>query len=87
MRSPSIFHSPQSGAPAPVRRRDDLALADLNQLIQLDPKTAQNYSMRAEVYEKKNLKDLAIADYKTAQTLDPTNAFAKAGLARLGATP
>ena len=44
--------------------------------------------VRARVaFEKKNLKDQAIADYKTAQTLDPTNAFAKAGLARLGATP
>jgi hypothetical protein len=43
--------------------------------------------MRAEVYEKKNQKDLAIADSKTAQKLGPKNAFAKAGLARLGATP
>jgi tetratricopeptide (TPR) repeat protein len=65
----------------------DLALADLNELIRLDPTTAQNFAMRAEVYEKKNQKDRALADYKAAQKSDSANVFAKAGLARLGATP
>jgi Tfp pilus assembly protein PilF len=62
----------------------DRSLADINECIRLDPKTAHNFAMRAEIYEKKAERELAIADYRQALTLDPSNTYSKAGLARLG---
>ncbi len=55
-------------------------------MIVLEPKTANYYILRASVYEKTGAKDKAIADYRKALEIDPSNKDAQAGLKRLGAS-
>ena len=41
----------------------DKAIADLTEIIRLDPNTVEYYSARAELYAKKGDGDKAAADY------------------------
>ena len=54
----------------------DLAIADFNEAIQLDPELALSYYRRGNVYRAKGDNDLAIADYDQAIRLDPKDAAA-----------
>ena len=54
----------------------DLAIADLNEAIRLDPKDAAVYANRGGVYAMKGDFDAAIADCTEAIRLDPKNAKA-----------
>ncbi|MEJ7849653.1 MAG: tetratricopeptide repeat protein [Pyrinomonadaceae bacterium] len=47
--------------------KSDLALADFNKSLQIDPETgASAYRLRAEIYIARNQNDLAAADYRAA---------------------
>ncbi len=59
-----------------VEGKLDLAMADYNQAIQLDPKNQYAYNSRGNVYGDKGDYDRAIADYTKALTLDPKYAAA-----------
>jgi tetratricopeptide (TPR) repeat protein len=52
----------------------DLAIADLNKAIELDPKLAVAYNNRGWAYNGKGQRDLAIADFKMCINLsqDPS---------------
>jgi tetratricopeptide (TPR) repeat protein len=67
--------------------RYNLALADFNQAMALAPRFVDPYINRALVNERVGSRDKAAADYRTALRLDPRNAKALAGLARLGLNP
>jgi tetratricopeptide (TPR) repeat protein len=54
----------------------DLAVAEYNQAIALDPKNATAYFLRGQAYGNKNDDDRAIADYSQAIALDPKYAEA-----------
>ncbi len=49
----------------------NLALADFEKAIQLDPKSAQAYNGRASCYDELGKNNLALADYNKAIELDP----------------
>jgi tetratricopeptide (TPR) repeat protein len=53
----------------------DLAMADFNKAIEIDPKFAKAYNNRGDAYEKKGQYDLAIADFTKAIEVDPKFAF------------
>ena len=55
---------------------DDRAIADYNEAIRLDPKSAYAYSNRGLAYDHKGDLDRAIADYNEAIRLDPKYALA-----------
>ncbi len=61
----------------------DEAVTLLTQATQGDPKNAQYQSDLGQVYEKQGKKDLALAAYQKALTLDATQPEAKTGVARL----
>ena len=63
----------------------DEAVSLLTQATQADPKNAQYESDLGEVYEKQGKKDLALAAYQQALTLNKAQPEARAGLARLTA--
>jgi tetratricopeptide (TPR) repeat protein len=52
----------------------DLAIADLDEAIRLDPKLATAYGIRGFAYNSKGQRDRAIADLDEAIRLDPNNA-------------
>jgi len=54
----------------------DLAIADLNKAIELNPRDAGIYGWRGSAYSAKGQYDLAIADYNTAIELNPKYAVA-----------
>ena len=54
--------------------KSDLALADLNQAIELDPNLAPAYYNRGTLYAEQGKNDLALADYDRAIELDPNDA-------------
>ncbi|MDB9401354.1 tetratricopeptide repeat protein, partial [Microcystis aeruginosa CS-567/02-A1] len=54
----------------------DLALADLNQAIQMSPQYAFAYSNRGDIYRKQEKWELAIADYTKAIEINPKLALA-----------
>jgi Tfp pilus assembly protein PilF len=62
-------------------------LRDVNMALLLAPKNAAVIETRAEIYEKLNDRDKAIADYREALKLDPKMTQASDGLKRLNATP
>ncbi|HWB62753.1 MAG TPA: tetratricopeptide repeat protein, partial [Chitinophagales bacterium] len=54
----------------------DKALADYNKAIELDPRNADFYNNRGNVWRKKKEYEKALADYDKAIELDPTDAKA-----------
>lgn len=60
----------------------DLAIADLNKAIEMDPKYAAAHNNRGYAYLKQNKYDLAIADLNKAIELDPKAAIAYNNRAR-----
>ena len=52
----------------------DLALADFNEVIRLDPKYATAFAIRGAVYVRKGIFDRALADLNEGLRLDPNNA-------------
>ncbi len=54
----------------------DIALADYNEAIRLDPNEASVYNSRGVAWRAKQEYDKAIADYSEAIRLDPTYALA-----------
>jgi len=65
----------------------DLAIADYNKVIELNPHFAGAYYRRALAYESQGDKDQAIADLRKVLEIDPSNTDAKDALKRLGSTP
>ena len=63
----------------------DLAIADYDEAIQLDPKLDLAYLNRGSAYRAKGDYDMAIADYGEAIRLDPefADAYTNRGVARL----
>jgi tetratricopeptide (TPR) repeat protein len=55
-----------------------LAIADFGERIRQEPTNPDAYCVRAIVYEETDRLDLALADYKAAQALDPEDAEALA---------
>lgn len=55
------------------------ALADFQQAVKIDPKSADAYNGRASCYDQLGKKDLALADYNKAIELDPELATAYMG--------
>ena len=53
----------------------ELALTDVNKVIELDPNYAFAYLVRGNVHDKKKEYDLAIADYTKAIELKPDDAY------------
>jgi Tfp pilus assembly protein PilF len=70
-----------------LKGEDATGLPDADRAIALAPDEANCFGTRAEIYEKLNQRDKAIADYRAALVLDPHHQSAKDGLKRLGATP
>jgi len=64
-----------------------VALKDLNAAIALDAKSNTAFFYRAQVNEGLGKKDDAIADYRRALGVDPSDQDSKAALTRLGAKP
>jgi TonB family protein len=58
-----------------VKGAYDLALADYNKVIELNPKDAATYFSRAMAYYNKKSYDLAIVDYDKAIELSPKDSF------------
>ena len=55
---------------------NDRAIADFNEAIRLDPKSALTFRNRGDAYTDKGDHDRALADYNEAIRLDPNNALA-----------
>ncbi|HRH43410.1 MAG TPA: tetratricopeptide repeat protein, partial [Pyrinomonadaceae bacterium] len=55
------------------------ALADFQQAVKIDPKSADAYNGRASCYDQLGKKDLALADYSKAIELNPELATAYMG--------
>src|ERR1700760_648998 len=64
------------GAELSRSRQHDLALADYDLAIKIEPKAASIYTGRANVYRAKGDSDRAIADFGQAIRLDPRYALA-----------
>jgi Tfp pilus assembly protein PilF len=62
-------------------------LADVERAIALDAISAAYIETRAEIFEKLSEREKAIADYRAALKLDPTDDVSRAALMRLGAKP
>jgi tetratricopeptide (TPR) repeat protein len=60
----------------------DAALADYDMILKTDP-SATAYSDRASIYEQKGDMTKAIADYRAAFALDPSNGYLKEKLAKI----
>ncbi len=56
-------------------------------MIALNPNDALAYANRGATYEKKGAKEQALADFRKALEIDPSDQDAKDGLKRLGVTP
>ena len=59
-----------------IQRLNNVIIANFNQGLQLDPKSADAYNNRGVVYSDKKDYDRAIADYNQALQLDPKYAIA-----------
>jgi len=62
-------------------------IADIEKAIALVANDAAYIETRAEILEKLGEREKAIADYRAALKLDPTDNDSRAGLTRLGAKP
>ncbi len=65
----------------------NLALKDLNEAADLDPKSNAAFFFRGRTYEDLGRKDEAIADFRRALAIDPADEDSKNALNRLGAKP
>jgi len=70
-----------------MRGEFDEALNDYNKAVALYPKFATAFANRGDVYSKKNDKERAVAEYRRALAIEPSNEIALSGLKRLGALP
>ena len=57
----------------------------MNEAIRLDSNSLQAYKLRAAIYGDSGRRDQAIADFRKALELDPSDQSVKKGLADLGA--
>jgi len=58
-----------------AKREFDIAIADFNEAIRLDPKNASLYRFRGIAWDRKGESDRAITDFNEAIRLDPKSAF------------
>jgi tetratricopeptide (TPR) repeat protein len=65
----------------------DRAITDYGKAIELDPKLAFVYGLRAIAFAKKGDKQHVIADFQKALTLDPGNEGFKKALSDIGKLP
>jgi tetratricopeptide (TPR) repeat protein len=82
----AIFH----GGRARVYHRMGLeaeALSDAEKAASMQPANTGFLETRAEIYEKLGRRDDAVAGYRSVLQIDSAATAARAGLARLGATP
>jgi tetratricopeptide (TPR) repeat protein len=70
-----------------LKDEDAKGLPDIEKALTMDANNAGYIETRAEILEKLGQRDKAIADYRAALKLDPTDDSSKAGLKRLGAQP
>jgi tetratricopeptide (TPR) repeat protein len=70
-----------------VKGEDAKGLPDVEKALTLAANNAVYIETRAEILEKLGQRDKAVADYRAALKLDPTDDGSKAGLKRLGAAP
>ncbi|PQO36870.1 hypothetical protein C5Y96_06810 [Blastopirellula marina] len=64
------------------QKKYDLALADINELIEQRPKASKFVGLRAEIYRETNQVDKAIADYRHNIDIDGDNYATHGNLAR-----
>ena len=69
------------------KKQPDRALSDLNEAIRLDPTNLQAYKLRGAVLHGLGRRDQAIADYRKALEIDPSDEGVKKNLRDLGVTP
>jgi Flp pilus assembly protein TadD len=62
-------------------------LADLNQAVRLEPDNVQAYKLRGSLLASSGRRDQAIADYRKALELAPSDENVKKNLRDLGVTP
>jgi tetratricopeptide (TPR) repeat protein len=67
--------------------RLDLARAELDAAIRLQPLNPEAYHNRAVIHERKGERDAAVADYRTALRYSPDYVPSRLALQRLGAGP
>lgn len=70
-----------------IKGDDAKGLPDAMKALERNPKQPSFLETRAEIYEKLNRRDEAIADYRAALAGDPAMKSAQDGLARMGVTP
>jgi Flp pilus assembly protein TadD len=70
-----------------LKGEDAKALPDIEKALTLVANDAVYIETRAEILEKLGQRERAVADYRAALKLDPTDDASKAGLKRLGAAP
>ncbi|MBD2212781.1 tetratricopeptide repeat protein [Nostoc linckia FACHB-104] len=65
-----------------AQNKPDLALANYNKAIEINPKSVDAYTLRGSFYASQQKLDLALADFKTAIELNPksVDAYAYRGL-------
>jgi tetratricopeptide (TPR) repeat protein len=68
-----------------MKGEDAKGLPDIEKALTMSANNAAYIETRAEIFEKLGQRDKAIADYRAALKLDPTDDSSKAGLKRLGA--
>jgi tetratricopeptide (TPR) repeat protein len=70
-----------------LERKYDLAFADFNRAIQLDPRFGDAYYNRAIAYEETGQIPRAIDDFRFVVQLNPRDEDARSQVRRLGGTP
>jgi tetratricopeptide (TPR) repeat protein len=68
-----------------LKGEDAKGLSDAKKAVTMTPDNADFIETRAEIYEKLNQNDEAIADYRASLKLDPNDDHSKQGLKRLNA--
>jgi Flp pilus assembly protein TadD len=69
------------------KKQPEQALADANEAIRLDPRHLMAYKLRGGVLGGMGRRDEAIADFRKALELDPSDESVKKNLKDLGVTP
>ena len=70
-----------------MKGEDAKGLPDIEQAITLEANNAIYIETSAEILEKLGQREKAIADYRAALKLDPTDDASRSALIRLGAKP
>ena len=70
-----------------LKKKPDRALSDLSQAIRLDSSSLQAYKLRGGILGALGRRDQAVADFRKALKLDPSDESVKKSLKELGATP